>query len=96
MAALYGHPQLYVDIGVISYATPKQEFYRYLQRLIDAGFENRIMFGSDQMLWPESIVIAIQNVENTPFLTHQQKRDILYNNAARFLRVSGSTAVSKR
>jgi predicted TIM-barrel fold metal-dependent hydrolase len=87
IAALYAHPQLYVDLGVISYTTPRAEFYRYLQRLIEAGFENRIMFGSDQMLWPDSIGVAIENIENAPFLTHQQKRDILYNNAARFLRI---------
>lgn len=88
IAALYAHPQLYVDLAVISYTTPKAEFYRYLQRLVDAGFEDRIMFGSDQMLWPESIAVAIGNIENAPFLTRQQKRDILYNNAARFLRLA--------
>ena len=27
-------------------------------------------------------------IEDAPFLTKQQKRDILYNNAARFLRLS--------
>ena len=87
IAALYAHPQLYVDPGVISYTTPKEEFYRYLKHLIDAGFENRIMFGSDQMLWPASIAVAIGNIENAAFLTPQQKRDILYSNAARFLRI---------
>jgi predicted TIM-barrel fold metal-dependent hydrolase len=87
IAALYANPQLYVDLGVISYTTPKEEFYRFLKRLIDAGFENRIMFGSDQMLWPDAIPVAIANIQNAPFLTRQQKRDILYNNAAHFLRI---------
>lgn len=88
VAALYAHPQLYVDLGVISFVLPRAEFYQYLQRLINAGFENRIMFGSDQMVWPEAIPIAIQGIEQAPFLNQQQKRDILYNNAARFLRLS--------
>jgi hypothetical protein len=46
------------------------------------------MFGSDQMIWPEAIERAIQSIEDAPFLTEQQKRDILYNNAARFFRLS--------
>jgi len=86
IAALYAHPQLYVDVGVISYALPRKAFYDYLQRLIDAGFENRIMFGSDQMVWPDALSAAIDSIQNAPSLSAQQKRDILYNNAARFLR----------
>jgi len=31
---------------------------------------------------------AIQVIEAAPFLTGEQKRDVLYNNAARFLRLS--------
>jgi predicted TIM-barrel fold metal-dependent hydrolase len=46
------------------------------------------MFGSDQMVWPGAIEIAIANVESANFLTPEQKRDIFYNNAARFLRLS--------
>jgi predicted TIM-barrel fold metal-dependent hydrolase len=85
---MYAHPQVYVDTGVISWFLPKKEFYRYLERLVDAGFGKRIMFGSDQMVWPEAIPIAIEAIKSAPFLTAAQKRDILYNNAARFLRLA--------
>ena len=87
IAALYAHPQLYVDVGVISYAFPRQQFYSFIKRLIDAGFENRIMFGSDQMVWPEALSVAIDVIQNAPILSDTEKRDILYNNAARFLRL---------
>jgi len=87
VATLFAHPQLYVDVGVISYAFPRKAFYNYLQRLVDAGFENRIMFGSDEMVWPDALSAAIDSVLNAPLLTPQQKRDILYENAARFLRL---------
>lgn len=87
VAALYAHPQLYVDTGIIDFAFPRKEFYSYLQRLIDAGFENRIMFGSDEMVWPDALSAAIDTIRNAPTLTTNQKRDILYNNAARFLRL---------
>lgn len=87
IAALYAHPQLYVDVGVICYAFPRKQFYSFLQRLIDAGFEKRIMFGSDEMVWPDALSAGIDSIENDPLLTSEQKRDILYNNAARFLRL---------
>lgn len=47
----------------------------------------RIMFGSDQMVWPEAIDVSIAAINEAPFLSAEQKRDILYNNAARFLRL---------
>ena len=46
------------------------------------------MFGSDNMVWPETIAFAIERIKKAPFLTAQQKRDILFNNAATFLRLS--------
>jgi predicted TIM-barrel fold metal-dependent hydrolase len=55
---------------------------------VEAGFGKRIMFGSDAMVWPQTIPIAIQSIESADFLTSEQKRDIFYNNAARFLRLS--------
>jgi uncharacterized protein len=88
LATLYSHPQLYVDLGVICYMIPKKEFYFYLQRLVNAGFSKRIMFGSDNMVWPQAIEKGIQTIYKAPFLTAAQKRDILFNNAARFLRLS--------
>ena len=67
---------------------PRAEFHSYLARLVHAGFGDRIMFGSDQMAWPDLIGDTIDAVESAQFLSAQQKRDIFYNNAARFLRLS--------
>jgi predicted TIM-barrel fold metal-dependent hydrolase len=88
LAVLYAHPQVYVDVSVIVYTQPRPAFYRYLQAIVDAGFTNRVMFGSDHMVWPGTIERAIAVIEEAPFLTAQQKRDVFYNNAARFLRLS--------
>ena len=82
------YPQVYVDIAVIDWILPREEFYAYLRALIRAGFADRIMFGSDQMAWPDAIGLAIGAIESAQFLSEQQKRDILYNNAARFLKLS--------
>ncbi len=88
LAVLYVHPQVYVDIGIIVYMLPRAEFYRYLKTIVEAGFGKRVMFGSDQMVWPGVIERAIEVIEQAPFLNEGQKRDIFYNNAARFLRLS--------
>ena len=84
---MYMHPQVYVDLGAINWSRPQAEFHRYLQRLVEAGYEDRIMFGSDQMVWPETIGLAVEAVDSAPFLTAVQKRKIFYENARRFMRV---------
>ena len=88
LALMWTHPQVYIDTGVISFAIPRREFHRYLQRVVESGFGKRVMFGSDQMNWPGAIERAIEAIESATFLSAEQKRDILYNNAARFLRLS--------
>jgi predicted TIM-barrel fold metal-dependent hydrolase len=88
LAVLWTHPQVYVDLGVIDWALPRAEFHRYLQRIVEAGFGKRVLFGSDQMIWPETQEIAIQSIESAAFLTPDQRRDIFFNNAARFFRLS--------
>ena len=43
------------------------------------------MFGSDQMVWPETIDVAVESVNSADFLKLEQKEDIFYDNAAIFL-----------
>ena len=88
LALLYAHPQVYVEVGVVVFTRSHADFYRYLKALVDAGFEDRIMFGTDQMVWPGAIERAIDVINNASFLNDSQKRAILYDNAARFLRLS--------
>jgi uncharacterized protein len=88
IALLYSHPQVYVDISADNVGVPRPEFYVHLRRLVEAGYGKRIMYGSDNMVWPQSIEVAIDAITGAPFLSEAQKRDILYNNAARFLRLS--------
>jgi predicted TIM-barrel fold metal-dependent hydrolase len=85
---LNAHPQVFVDIAADNVGVPRPEFYVHLRRLVEAGYGKRIMFGSDQMVWPQTIEVAVDSITDAPFLSEEQKRDILYNNAARFLRLS--------
>ena len=85
IALMYAHPQVYIDVGVIDWSRP--DFHDYLKRLVQVGFGKRIMFGSDQMVWVDAISIAIENILSAEFLTQDQKKDILYRNAKRFLKI---------
>ena len=87
IAMMTQYPQLHGDVSTISWVLPRAAFYDYLQSLVRAGLGKRVMFGSDQMRWPEKIGKAIEAIEQAPFLTEAQKRDILYHNAVRFLRL---------
>ena len=87
IAMMYQYPQLHGDLSTITWVIPRAEFHRYLRGLVTAGLGKRLMFGSDQMRWPETIGHAIEGIESADFLTDEQKRDIFYNNAARFLRL---------
>lgn len=87
IAMMFTHPNLYVDVACNNWSFPRAQFHDALKRMVDAGFEKRILFGSDQMYWPDAIGEAIKSIDTAPFLSESQKRDILYNNAARFLRL---------
>jgi predicted TIM-barrel fold metal-dependent hydrolase len=86
-AILSVYPQVYADLATINWIIPREEFHGYLRELIRAGFGKRLLFGSDQMVWPEAIGMAVEGIESAAFLTEEEKRDIFYNNAVRFLRL---------
>lgn len=86
LAMLSMYPQLYVDIGAVVWLTPQPAFHALLRELIAHGLGRRIMFGTDEMAWPDAIGLAIQNVDSADFLTAEQKADIFSNNAMRFFR----------
>ena len=96
IAMMTQYPQLYADVSTITWVIPRDAFYDYLQALVRAGLGKRLMFGSDQMRWPQKIGEGIEAIEAAPFLSQEQKRDILYNNAARFLRLEDEAGTTKQ
>ena len=87
LTLLQANSHVYVDVAGLIWSYPIKEVNRYIERLVDAGFEDRVMFGTDQMMWPRLMAYSISIIQNADYLTPEQKRDILYNNAARFLRL---------
>jgi uncharacterized protein len=88
IAMMYQYPQLYGDLSTVTWIVDRDAFLDHLERLVRAGLGKRLMFGSDQMVWPETIELAVESIQSADFLTGEQKADIFYNNAATFLRLS--------
>lgn len=88
IAMMGNFPQLYADIGGMQIYYPREYFYEYhLKKIVSAGFGKRLMFGSDMIVFPEFLGRAVEVIDEAPFLSKEQKEDIFYNNAVRFLRL---------
>ena len=80
------YPQLYTDISILNWMPGMETVLEsFLQKAKHMGMLDRILFGTDQMVWHDAIGIAIDRVNSLDFLTAEEKADIFYNNAARFL-----------
>jgi hypothetical protein len=88
VAVLLSYPQVYTDLGAINWILPRAEFHAYFSALMRAGLGKRVLFGSDQMYWPEAIGMAVDAVDAATFLTPSAKRDIFHDNAVRFLKLA--------
>jgi hypothetical protein len=85
LAIMQDYQNIYVDISAVSLRLPKILWEHNLRALYENGFGNRIMFGHD---FTGTIRDNIEVIYGIDWLSEDQKRDVLYNNAARFLKLS--------
>ena len=86
VALMRYYRQVHADLSIITWIIPREAFHDYLSALVRTGLGKRLMFGTDGQ--PAQVGQAVERIESASFLTDDQKRDIFYNNAARFLRLS--------
>jgi len=81
------YPQLYTDLGVILWIHEQPMDYAesFLRKAKIYGLIDRVMYGSDQMVWPYGIEKSIKTLDSYTFLTEEDKRKIFYHNAIKFL-----------
>lgn len=87
IAVMGWNAYVFLDLSGFIWSYPLEEIHMVIKRLVQAGFGKRIMYGTDFMGYPKMIEASIGVIQNASYLTEEQKRDILYNNAARFLRI---------
>jgi predicted TIM-barrel fold metal-dependent hydrolase len=82
ISVMRDHKTAYCDISAISNPriVPEERFHTIMKSLIDAGLEDRIMFGSDN----GDIVKVVSAVYALDFLSEQQKDKIFFKNAEKF------------
>lgn len=85
------YPRVHAEVGVLGHVPEHRgagTLARFLERAKAFGYLDRVMFGTDQMVWPEAIGTSIEAVRSLEFLTVEEKEAIFYGNAARFLGLS--------
>ena len=92
LAMMHHYPQLYADLSVLLWVHPMLKYNArdFLKKAKEFGLIDRVMFGSDQMEWPWGIEMSIEYLNSLSFLSEEDKRGILFHNAARFLRLDES------
>lgn len=81
------YPQIYCEISAVSLFAPKKVWEPNVRKLFNEGLGDRLMFASDYFGTVRKHIEIIYNID---WLTEKQKRDIYYNNAARFLNLTES------
>ena len=91
-ALLRDYSRVHLDMTILNSLMSAETHERELRRLIEAGFGDRVMFGTDgQPAGP-----ILRRLEAIPWLTADQRRAILYDNAAGFLRLDARTVAAHR
>lgn len=85
-----GYPNLYADLGVEMWLHPMTKDFaiKFLKSAKEYRVLDRVMFGSDQMVWPEAITNSIDFLNALDFLTKEEKEMIFYKNAKKFLGIN--------
>ncbi|WP_342805982.1 amidohydrolase family protein [Alteromonas sp. M12] len=83
LALLDKYPNVMVETSPMT-LVPTPLIHSAIKTFVQAGHEDRIVFGSDY--WG-AITGSIEVIESAPFLSEKQKRAILHDNAARFLSI---------
>lgn len=85
-----GYPNLHADLGVEMWLHPMTKDFavKFLKSAKEYEFLDRVMFGSDQMVWPDAITNSIDFLNDLDFLTKEEKEMIFYKNAKKFLGIN--------
>jgi len=84
---LEDYPNVYVDMTALNAAAPPHVHGAAVRQFIDRGFGDRIMMGTDN--WEAAPIL--ERYTTFDFLTEEQRRAILHDNAVRFFGIVEDT-----
>jgi predicted TIM-barrel fold metal-dependent hydrolase len=82
---LYAHSNVYMDVAVVNWILGRAGFHRLLRQVFEMVGPDKILFGSDQMAMPQMIPAAVSAIQEASFLSEDDRRKILGDNARRLL-----------
>lgn len=84
------YDNFYVDLGYTLWLnrSSKKISESFIKRAIDEGLENKILYGSDEMIWPDAVTASVNYIKQADYLSDTIKKKILYWNATNFLKLS--------
>jgi predicted TIM-barrel fold metal-dependent hydrolase len=87
---LYAHSNVYMDVSTANWILKPAGFHRLLRQVVETVGADKILFGSDQMNMPQMIPVAVSAIREAPFLSEEDKRKILGDNARRLLGIGAT------
>ena len=87
---LYAHSNIYMDVGVVNWILGRAGFHRLLKQVVETVGSDKILFGSDQMSAPHMIPTAVSAIQEASFLSEDDKRKILGENARKLLGIKAT------
>ncbi|MEQ8926039.1 MAG: amidohydrolase family protein [Fulvivirga sp.] len=87
LTLMHNYEHVYSDLGILLWEEGMVSVWTedFLRKAKKANLLDRIMYGSDPMVWPHAIEKSIQQLDSYEFLTEEDKRNIFYYNAVEFL-----------
>jgi len=82
-ALMRDYPDVYADMSVLNALWDEDSYRLAMQKVVEAGMIERIMFGSDN----NDPTVVFERLARMEFLSDTDRRAILHDNAARFFRL---------
>ncbi len=83
---LFAHPNVYADVAAVNWCLGRAGFHRLLQQVVETVGADKILYGTDQMAMPQMIAVGVSAIQEASFLSEEDKRKILGDNARQLLR----------
>ena len=83
LALLKDYPNVYLDLSITNGPLPIAQYESSLKKLIQAGFGDRIMFGSDNLPYE----LILKRLDSMKWMSEAQRQAILFKNAETFFKL---------
>ena len=81
----FAYPNVYLDVATSDWLLGRATFDRMLRETVAMIGSDRVLFGSDQMVWPQQMPVAVQTIRDASYLTAADRENIFRRNAERLL-----------